>query len=74
MNPSLYLLVWFQTTSNALRGRIRRTEHGQATAEYALVLLGAAAVAVLVVGWAAKTDRIGDLLDSVFDTVTGKIK
>jgi len=71
---SLFLLIRLQTASAAVVGRLRRTEHGQATAEYALVLLGAAAVAVLVVGWAAKTDRIGDLLDSVFDTVTGKIK
>ena len=53
--------------------RIRRNDRGQATAEYALVLLGAAALAVLVVAWATKTDRIGNLLDTVFDSVTGKI-
>jgi Flp pilus assembly pilin Flp len=54
--------------------RARRNDRGQATAEYALVLLGAAAVAVLVAAWAVKTDRIGSLLNSVFDSVTGKIK
>lgn len=74
MYLSLPLIVWVQTAVPTLLGRLRRGERGQATAEYALVLLGAAALAVLVVGWAAKTDRIGNLLDSVFDTVTGKIR
>lgn len=57
-----------------LAARVRTTERGQATAEYALVLLGAAAVAVLVVGWAARTGKIGDLLDSVFDQLLGKVR
>jgi Flp pilus assembly pilin Flp len=74
MNLSLFLTVWMQTAVAHVFARLHRSERGQATAEYALVLLGAAAVAVLVVGWAAKTDRIGNLLNSVFDTVTGKIK
>lgn len=61
----------------ALLGRVRvarTSERGQATAEYALVLLGAAAVAVLVVGWAARTGKIGDLLNSVFDQLLGKVR
>lgn len=49
-----------------------RDEHGQATAEYALVLLGAAAIALLVVGWATKTNTIGRLLDAVFGHLLGK--
>lgn len=52
----------------------RRDERGQATAEYALVLLGVAAVALLVVTWAAKTDRIGGLLDSIFDRIRGRAR
>ena len=43
-----------------------RDEDGQATAEYALVLLGAAAIALLVVAWATKTNTVGRLLDAVF--------
>ncbi len=74
MSLVIRVVVWIQTATVVLSGRIRRNDRGQATAEYALVLLGAAAVAVLVLGWAAKTDRIGGLLDSVFDSVTGKIK
>lgn len=53
----------------ALRARRTRNDRGQASAEYALVLLGAAAVALLVTGWATRTDRIGNLLDSVLDRV-----
>ena len=52
---------------HALR-RLRRDD-GQSTAEYALVLLGAAGVALLLVAWATKTDKIGNLLDSVLDRV-----
>jgi Flp pilus assembly pilin Flp len=51
--------------------RLARNEAGQASAEYALVLLGAAAVALLGVGWATKTDKVGKLLDSVLDKLLG---
>ncbi len=47
-------------------------ERGQATAEYALVLLGAAAIAVFVVAWVLKTDLLGDLLDRVFGKLLTK--
>ncbi|HVF32529.1 MAG TPA: DUF4244 domain-containing protein [Acidimicrobiales bacterium] len=49
-------------------------EAGQATAEYALVLLGAAAIALLVVSWATKTNLVGRLLDVVFGQLTSKTK
>ena len=54
------------------RRRVQVTERGQATVEYALVLLGAAVVALLVVAWATDgggTGRIGELFDSVIDNV-----
>ena len=47
----------------------RRAEAGQTAAEYALVLLGAATIALLVVAWASRTDAIGRLLDAVFDQI-----
>lgn len=47
-----------------------RNEHGQASAEYALVLLGAAAIALLVAGWAAKSGLIGNLLDTILGKIT----
>ena len=52
--------------------RRHRGEHGQATAEYALVLLGAAAVAMVVATWAVKSGTIGKLLDTVLDKLVGK--
>ncbi|CAN5236342.1 hypothetical protein BH20ACT3_BH20ACT3_12860 [soil metagenome] len=42
-----------------------RSESGQATAEYALVLLGAAAVALLLAAWAAQSGQIGRLFDAI---------
>lgn len=58
--------------------RARRATHdlGQATAEYALVLLGAAAIALILVGWATGGGggRIGGMLDHVVDAITGKVK
>ena len=50
-----------------------RGERGQATAEYALVLLAAAAVAMAVVSWASRTSVIGRLLDAVFRQLTGRV-
>lgn len=47
-------------------------EAGQATAEYALVLLGAAAVALLLIGWATTTDQVSRLFDFVIDQVIGR--
>jgi hypothetical protein len=51
-------------------------DRGQATTEYALVLLGAALVALLVVAWATSgggAGKIGHLFDRVLDAVTDKL-
>jgi hypothetical protein len=42
-----------------------RTDRAQSTVEYALVLLGAAAVALALVAWVTRSDAIGRLFDSV---------
>ncbi|HET9770105.1 MAG TPA: DUF4244 domain-containing protein [Acidimicrobiia bacterium] len=42
---------------------------GQTTAEYALVILAAAALATLVIAWATKTDAVTRLFDTVLDRV-----
>lgn len=57
----------------AHRLRSRRDERGQTTAEYALVLLGAAAIALLLVAWATKTNAIGKLMDFVLDQIVGRV-
>lgn len=51
----------------------RADDRGQATAEYALVILGAAALALLVIAWAASTSSIGDLFDAVIDSVASRV-
>lgn len=48
-------------------------EAGQTTAEYALVLVGVAAIALLVVAWATDTNKIGRLLDGVLDSILDQI-
>jgi hypothetical protein len=51
-------------------------DRGQATTEYALVMLGAAAVALLVITWATAgggAGRIGRLFDKVIDEVVSRI-
>lgn len=47
---------------------------GQATAEYALVLLGVAAVALLLLAWATKSGKLGELFDAVVDSLIGKAR
>ena len=53
----------------ALGDRIDRADNGQTTAEYALVMLAAAAVAGLVLAWATKSHAISRLFDAVIDKV-----
>jgi hypothetical protein len=60
------------SAGDRLRGRLARDD-GQSTAEYALVLLGAAGVALLLVAWATKSDKVTDLLDSVIDRVLAQV-
>ena len=72
----LQLLVSLQAAAIALRHRraVRASgDGGQSTAEYALVLLGAAAIAMLVVAWATETDKVTDLFDSVVERVLDQV-
>ena len=69
-----------RTMDDDVRSQIRersrdmwmRRDPGQATTEYALVLVGAAVVALLVVAWATEgggAGRIGELFDTVLSGV-----
>ena len=56
--------------------RRARGDRGQATTEYALVLLAAALVALLVIAWATAgggAAKIGRLFDRVIDAVIDKV-
>jgi hypothetical protein len=57
------LVAWF----------VRRLDDGQTTAEYALVLLAAAGVALLVIAWATRSGKIGELFNAVMDTIIDKV-
>jgi len=57
------------------RAPVRRPsgDRGQATAEYALVVLGAAAVAMLLIAWATSTGKMSTLLNKVIDSISRRI-
>ena len=62
---------WLQSGRNALADAVyvATSQEGQTTAEYALVILGAAAIGTLLITWATKSHAVGKL----FDEVVGKI-
>jgi hypothetical protein len=59
-----FLRAWIAVTNY-----VSRSEAGQSTAEYALVMIAAAAIAGLVVMWAHKTNLISGLFDGVIKKV-----
>ena len=72
----LRTLVSIQVLALAGADRLRQRlsgDRGQSTAEYALVLLGAAGVALLLIAWATKTDKVTRLLNGVIDRVLGQV-
>ena len=55
-----------------VRARVRaRVEAGQTTAEYALVILAAAAVAVVLIAWARSSGKLPAFFDNIIDQVAG---
>jgi Flp pilus assembly pilin Flp len=44
---------------------------GQTTAEYALVILAAAAIAVVLIAWARSSGKLPALFDNIIDQVAG---
>ncbi len=61
--------AWRRRLAGAARGAA-----GQATAEYALVMLAAAGLAGLLLAWATSTDGVGRLMDAVLDAVIGDVQ
>ncbi len=63
----LLLSLWVRA-----QGSIRRVgrEEGQTTAEYALVILAAAAVAVVLIAWAHSSGKLPAFFDHIIDQVT----
>jgi Flp pilus assembly pilin Flp len=53
-----------------LRTRLQE-ELAQTTAEYALVILAAAAVAVVLITWARSSGKLPSFFDNIIDQVAG---
>jgi Flp pilus assembly pilin Flp len=48
-------------------------EEGQTTAEYALVILAAAAVAMVLLAWAKSSGKLPDFFDKIIDDLTSSV-
>ena len=48
------------------------SEKGQTTAEYALVILAAAAIALVLLAWAKSSGKLPEFFDEVIDRITGQ--
>jgi cytochrome b561 len=74
---NLTILLWSRCLSalRHLRSPRRRMagDAGQTTAEYALMLIAAAALAVVVIGWISRTDAISKLFELVLSHVSGNV-
>jgi Flp pilus assembly pilin Flp len=51
-------------------GRSLRREEGQTTAEYALVILAAAAVAIVLIAWARSSGKLPAFFDKIIDQIS----
>jgi Flp pilus assembly pilin Flp len=65
------LLSWYVRACHVRVGRRLAEEAGQTTAEYALVILAAAAVAVVLIAWARASGKLPAFFDSIIDQVAG---
>lgn len=65
------LLSWYVRASHVRGWRRLDDDAGQTTAEYALVILAAAAVAVVLIAWARASGKLPAFFDSIIDQVAG---
>ena len=64
-------MSFLQFLRGSVRSRILRREEGQTTAEYALVILAAAAIAIVLIAWARSSGKLPAFFDNIIDTVIG---
>ena len=60
------------TAAAEVKSRLQ-DDRGQATAEYALVVLGAATVAMMLIAWATSTGKISSLLNKVVNSIADRV-
>jgi hypothetical protein len=66
-----YLFVRIESRLAGFRERLR-SESGQSTAEYALVILAAAAIALVLLAWARSSGKLPAFFDSIIDRIVGQ--
>jgi Flp pilus assembly pilin Flp len=54
-----------------IRAAVRR-QAGQTTAEYALVILAAAAIALVLLAWARTSGKLPAFFDQIIDRIVGE--
>ncbi len=52
----------------------RRREDGQTTAEYALVILAAAAIAIVLIAWARSSGKLPAFFNKIIDDITNSVQ
>ena len=67
----LQLFVRLQSLLARVRERIG-SDRGQSTAEYALVILAAAAIALVLLAWARSSGKLPAFFDSIIDRIVGQ--
>lgn len=62
-----------RATASSRQPRRQRDDRGQTTAEYALVIMAAGAIAIGVIAWANGTGSFTGLFESVIEDLTGSL-
>jgi Flp pilus assembly pilin Flp len=60
---ALRVIAWIQSRL--------RPDRGQTTAEYALVILAAAAIALVLLAWARSSGKLPAFFDQIIDRIVG---
>lgn len=60
--------AWLAAVASGARSL--RREEGQTTAEYALVILAAAAVAIVLITWARSSGKLPAFFDKIIDEIS----
>ncbi len=66
---SVGLSTWLRDLVSRSLTRLVHREEGQASAEYALVILAAAAVALVLLAWAKSSGKLPAFFDKVIDNL-----
>jgi Flp pilus assembly pilin Flp len=69
------VLLWLYVRLQSFLARLPslRQEEGQTTAEYALVILAAVAVAVVLIAWARSSGKLPSFFDKIIDQVSNSV-